>query len=103
MLKNIVIKQTFRLYTHFMATSATITDYKLADNKAEDSYNILSLQEESVEPAPIREATIHYSSQCYFAKRKGDWKLMKISHSGGWSLNHNYPELSINQRRKILL
>ena len=69
----------------FMATFASLTGYRLADNEAEDSYNIWSLLKNESEPAPIREATVHHSIKGEFAIRQGDWKLLLANYSGGWS------------------
>ncbi len=68
-----------------MATFASLTNYKLLDNEAEDSYNILPLLTNEVEPEVIREAIVHHSGSGYFAIRKGNWKLLLANHSGGWS------------------
>ena len=82
------IKQTICM-TDFMATFAAITGYKLSDNEAEDSYNILSLiTAKKKEPAVIREATVHHSIDGRFAIRQGKWKLLLCNYSGGWSLPH---------------
>ena len=79
------INQTICM-TDFMATFAAITGYKLLDNEAEDSYNILPLiVTDSKEPDNIREATVHHSFDGQFAIRQGKWKLLLTNYSGGWS------------------
>lgn len=68
--------------TDLMKTFAAITNYKLPENAAEDSYNMLPAllnKKHSV----IREATIHHSVSGKFAIRKGDWVLLLHSGSGG--------------------
>ena len=79
------VEQTVCL-TDFMATFAHIAGYRLSDNEAEDSYNLLPLLENVKEPSTLlREATVHHSVDGSFAIRQGRWKLMLINYSGGWS------------------
>ena len=56
-----------------MATIAAIVDYKLPDNAAEDSYNLLPALRSETLLRPIREATVHHSAKGNFAIRQGDW------------------------------
>ena len=71
--------------TDFMATCAAIVGDSLQQNSAEDSYNLLPvfLSENSTDP--VREATVHHSVNGSFSIRKGEWKLIFCSGSGGWS------------------
>lgn len=69
----------------FYATFATLNNYRIKDNEAEDSYNILPLIQNPNHPVTIREATVHHSIRGEFAIRKGDWKLLCSPSSGGWS------------------
>lgn len=78
------VKQTICL-NDFMATFAAVTDYKFADNEAEDSYNLLPALLKSGYRKTIREATVHHSINGSFTIRKGDWKLLMSAGSGGWS------------------
>ena len=78
------VKQTICL-TDFMATFAALSGYKLADNEAEDSYNLMPLLASKKEVAPLRDFTVHHSVDGSFAIRQGKWKLLTINHSGGWS------------------
>ena len=78
------VDQTICL-TDFMATFAALSGYRLADNEAEDSYNILPLLTASETGKTIREATVHHSIDGSFAIRQGKWKLLLSSYSGGWS------------------
>lgn len=71
--------------TDFMATFAAVTGYRLKDNEAEDSYNILPLLLNASEPEAIREAIVHHSIDGEFSLRNGDWKLLLSPGSGGWS------------------
>lgn len=78
-----LVDQTICL-TDFMATFATLVGYPITDDEAEDSYNILPLLETDFK-GEIREATVHHSVDGSFAIRKGPWKLLLTSTSGGWS------------------
>ena len=70
--------------TDFMPTSAEILGVNLPKNTAEDGVSFL--------PALFgnkilgeREAVVHHSCNGKFAIRKGKWKLIFCSGSGGWS------------------
>jgi arylsulfatase A-like enzyme len=78
------VKQTICLID-FMATFAAISAYNLADNEAEDSYNLLPAILNSDYKNVIREATVHHSINGNFSIRKGEWKLLLSPGSGGWS------------------
>lgn len=69
----------------FMATFAAIVNYRLADNEAEDSYDIGPLLTVPDYGKTIREAVVHHSIDGSFAIRQGQWKLLLSSYSGGWS------------------
>lgn len=71
--------------TDFMATCAAIIDAPLADNSAEDSFNMLPLLKNAKSKEFKREATVHHSINGSFAIRKGDWKFIFCKDSGGWS------------------
>jgi len=62
-----------------LATFASIVDYDLKDNEAEDSYNLLPVLMNPNYKVAIREATVHHSLYGNFAIRKGDWKLIFYS------------------------
>jgi len=90
--------------TDFMATFAAISGYKIKDNEAEDSYNILPLLLNTSEEKIIREAIVHHSINGEFSLRKGNWKLLLSPSSGGWS----YPRpgrdsVIINELPKVQL
>lgn len=78
------VSQTICL-NDFMASFASVADYKLQDNEAEDSYNLLPLLINPGYAKTIREATVHHSINGSFTIRKGDWKLLLAAGSGGWS------------------
>jgi arylsulfatase A-like enzyme len=78
------VKQTICL-NDFMATFAAVTDYKFADNEAEDSYNLLPALMKPGYRKTIREATVHHSINGSFTIRKGEWKMLMSAGSGGWS------------------
>ncbi len=82
--KPFIVSQTVCL-NDFMATFAAISDYDLADNEAEDSYNLLPAILKPDYNEVIREATIHHSVFGNFSVRKGEWKLLLSPGSGGWS------------------
>jgi len=71
--------------TDFMATAAAISGYELKDNEAEDSYNMMPLFTQKFKGDSFREATVHHSINGSFAIRKGNFKLILCSNSGGWS------------------
>lgn len=74
--------------TDLMATVADILDIALPENTGEDSYSMLpALLGQPLED-PLREATVHHSSQGEFAIRHGPWKLCLTPNSGG----NRYPE-----------
>lgn len=83
--KRVEVSQTICL-SDFMATFAELTGYRLADNEGEDSYSILPLLVNPESDTVIREATIHHSINGSFSIRKGKWKLITISYSGGWTV-----------------
>jgi arylsulfatase A-like enzyme len=72
--------------TDLFRTIAELEKVKLADNMAEDSYSFLNELTEKKTLEPQRETIIHHSIDGMFAIRKGDWKLILCSNSGGWSL-----------------
>lgn len=71
--------------TDFMATVADLLAVDLPDNAAEDSYSFLPVVTQSDYAKPLREATVHHSSDGRFAIRQGDWKLILWPGSGGWA------------------
>ncbi len=81
------VEQTVCL-TDFYATFAALAGHKIADNEAEDSYNLLPALKAKKEISPIREATVHHSIHGQFTIRKGEWKLLMSPSSGGWSQPH---------------
>jgi arylsulfatase A-like enzyme len=71
--------------TDLMATAAAITEAKLPNNVAEDSYNILPAL--LGEDKPIREYTLHQTMSLALAIRKGNWKYLDHKGSGGNNYN----------------
>lgn len=82
--KQHTINQTICL-TDFMRTFAELSGYKLSDNEAEDSYNLLPAIRNAKFKMPIREALVSHSINGSFTIRQGDWKLLLAAGSGGWS------------------
>jgi arylsulfatase A len=81
---SVVIDQTICL-NDFAATFAAISGYTLKTGEAIDSYSLLPLFSQPNLETPTREATVHHSINGSFAIRKGDWKLITVPGSGGWS------------------
>ncbi len=71
--------------TDFAATVAAISGYKLAENEAEDSFDMMPLLTQEFKGESFREGTIHHSINGSFALRQGDYKLIMCGGSGGWS------------------
>lgn len=69
----------------FMATCASLIGYRLKNDEAEDSYNILPLMLNPSTRKRIRKTVVHHSYLGDFAIRKGNWKLLLTPGSGGWS------------------
>lgn len=74
--------QIFSL-TDFMATFADLFNRKLPAGARPDSYNYWPLISGNKEPE--RPDVIHHSNDGMFAIRKGKWKFIDGSGSGGWS------------------
>tara|TARA_B110000483_G_scaffold46243_1_gene57740 strand:+ start:1772 stop:3991 length:2220 start_codon:yes stop_codon:yes gene_type:complete len=79
--------------TDFIATVADLLDVELPDNAAEDSYSFLPVVTEADYAKPLREATVHHSSDGRFAIRQGDWKLILWPGSGGWAFPQTYEDM----------
>jgi len=79
-----IVDQTICL-TDFMASFAELTAYGLKDNEAEDSFSLLPLIFHPNHTGQVREAIVHHSINGSFSIRKGPWKLLLSSGSGGWS------------------
>ena len=71
-------------HTDLLATVADITDFTLPAAAGEDSVSMMPLFEQTA-TNPIRDATVHHSIDGSFAIRRGNWKLLLCSGSGGWS------------------
>ncbi|WP_337041948.1 sulfatase family protein [Emticicia sp. 17c] len=69
--------------TDFFRTVAELNKAQLADNIAEDSFSFLGEITNKKSGFEQRTSAIHHSSNGYFAIRKGQWKLIMCSHSGG--------------------
>jgi arylsulfatase A-like enzyme len=67
-----------------MATCADVAGVRLANDAAEDSFDLLpALRQEN--RRPIRDAVVHHSGSGMFAIRSGDWKLVLGLGSGGFT------------------
>ncbi len=69
--------------TDFFRTVVELNKTQLADNVAEDSYSFFSELTDKKSDFEQRASIIHHSSNGFFAIRKGQWKLIMCSHSGG--------------------
>ena len=67
----------------FMATAAALVGFKLPNDAAEDSFNVLPLMLPEKLDKPIRESVIHHSITGQLSIRKGDMKLIPLKGSGG--------------------
>ena len=67
--------------TDIMATVASIVDFELPENAAEDSYDMSGVVLGSEKDSPVREATVHHGSRGWFGIRQGHWVL--IDHATG--------------------
>ena len=83
-----ICKETICL-TDLMATCATIVGKTLPENAGEDSYSLLSIFHGKDYHGQFREATVHHSINGNFSIRKGIWKLVMCSGSGGLSEPRN--------------
>lgn len=69
--------------TDIMATCAAITDAKLPDNAAEDSFNFLPVLLGQTVTEPVRRYTLHQTTSLALAIRRGPWKYLDHQGSGG--------------------
>ncbi|MBT6379413.1 MAG: sulfatase-like hydrolase/transferase, partial [Opitutales bacterium] len=84
-----IAEQTVCL-TDIMATCAAITDAKLPNGAAEDSFNILPVLLGEAKDE-IREFTLHQTISLDLAIRKGEWKYLDHKGSGG----NNYDQAKL--------
>lgn len=68
-----------------VSTMADVVGAKLPDNAAEDSVSFLPALLGQTHPAREHDAIIHHSVSGEFAVRQGDWKLLFVPGSGGWT------------------
>lgn len=71
--------------TDVLATVAAIVGQELPADAGEDSYNLLPVLLGEQLERPLREATVHHSSDGTFAIRRGPWKLITKLGSRGFS------------------
>jgi len=69
-------------FTDLLATFAALTETKLPEDSAEDSFNVLASFKGEPGDFPLRPATVYKSGEVI---RMGDWKLMTHLGSGGFS------------------
>ncbi len=68
-----------------MATFATITSQKLPADAAQDSFDFSPILRNPNYTQPTRPSLIHHSISGMFSIRRGQWKYVEGSGSGGWS------------------
>lgn len=71
--------------TDFMATCASILQYRLPEDAGEDSFSLLPLLIPGSNKTYERDFTIQHSVYGEFSIRQGKWKLAVCPGSGGWS------------------
>ncbi|UNY97452.1 arylsulfatase [Zhouia spongiae] len=71
--------------TDFFATCSDIININLTNNGGEDSFSMYPLFKDPNTTEYKRDFTVHHSINGSFAIRKGRWKLIFCSGSGGWS------------------
>jgi arylsulfatase A-like enzyme len=71
--------------TDMLATFAAIVGTKLPDDAGEDSFNLLPVFLGQKLDGPVREATVHQSSDGTLAIRQGPWRLAPVRGSHGFS------------------
>ncbi len=69
--------------TDLMATVASLVDYKLPNDAAQDSYDISEALFGKPRAKPIREATVHHSMMNEYGLRQGDWVFIESANGGG--------------------
>jgi arylsulfatase A-like enzyme len=67
------------------ATFAKITGYKLTNDVAIDSYNILPVMKGEEYSSPLRKATVQNTNKGKYALRQGDWVLIDANTGAGQS------------------
>ncbi len=72
-------------HSNLMATCAGILGAKLPDDAGVDSFSILPVLRGDHNAEPTHPFVIHHSIHGRFAIRKGDWKFIAATGSGGWS------------------
>ena len=75
--------------TDVMATCAAITGSDLPGNSAEDSFNILPVMLGKDDGNPVRPYTLHQPTSLSLGIRKGSWKYLEHTGSGGNSYSRD--------------
>jgi len=96
-MKNGKVSNQLLSTTDFFSTVAELNNVQLKDNIAEDSFSFLSEITGKNTNFSKREAVVHHSSNGFFAIRKGDWKLILCSHSGG----NSYPKENSEEAKTL--
>lgn len=73
-----------------LATCAEILGETLPPNAGEDSASVLPVLRGERSGRPVHEALVHHAYDGMFAIRKGDWKLIDGTGSGGFSEPRRY-------------
>ena len=76
------------ILTDLMRTVASLVDFEITENSAEDSFDIgpaLFTKDQDLENEPIHDHLVHHSGNGLFAIRQGPWKLILGKGSGGFT------------------
>jgi arylsulfatase A-like enzyme len=71
--------------TDLFATIADVIGEEIPDTAAEDSFSFAAVLRDEAAVKPVRDHLVSHSINGSFAIRRGNWKLMLCSDSGGWS------------------
>ncbi|MDO7172403.1 sulfatase family protein [Mariniflexile sp. AS56] len=82
--------------TDFFATVTDALNVKIEDSIAEDSFSFLSALKVKSK-ATARQSIVHHSINGSFAYRKGDYKAVFCSDSGGWS----FPKINTDEAKGL--
>jgi arylsulfatase A-like enzyme len=71
--------------TDVIATCAEICGVKLPKEAAEDSFSMLEVLRSPERAKPVRRDIVFHSSRGLFSIQEGEWKLILVRGSGGFS------------------
>lgn len=80
-----VVSSQLVCLTDLFATIAEVIGEEIPDTAAEDSFSFAAVLRDEAAVKPVRNHLVSHSINGSFAIRRGNWKLMLCSDSGGWS------------------